>query len=246
MIANDWNNGYNRISMRIQNSIRAFTNPQKAKELQRFFKTGKGQYGEGDVFLGVVVPQIRSIVKQYPDATMDEIEILIASKYHEERLLALLLLVSKYKKGDTNQQKNIYNFYLSHTKQINNWDLVDLSALYIVGAYLSGKEKSVLISFAKSSSMWERRIAVLSTFFDIKNGDAKSALSIAEMLIGDTEDLIHKAVGWMLREVGKRCSREEEEIFLHKYYKIMPRTMLRYAIEHFDQEKRKRYLLGLV
>jgi 3-methyladenine DNA glycosylase AlkD len=238
-------NGYNN-PMKIQTTIRALANPKKAKDLQWFFKTGKGQYGEGDVFLGVVVPKVRALVKQFPEASLKEVETLLSSKYHEERMLGLLILVSQFEKGEEHKQKEIYTFYLNHTKYINNWDLVDLSALYIVGAYLHKKEKTVLVKLAKSNSMWERRISILSTFYDIRNGDPKSALLIAEMLIHDTEDLIHKAVGWMLREVGKRCSQDVEEKFLRSHYKTMPRTMLRYAIEHFEEGKRKKYLAGTI
>jgi len=229
--------------MRIQDSIRALADKKKAKGLQWFFKTGKGQYGEGDVFLGVVVPDIRKVAKGFSDASTDEIEILLSSTYHEERLLALFILVSQFGKGGADRRREIYTYYLKHTKHINNWDLVDLSALHIIGAYLHGKDKTILLKLARSRNMWERRISVLSTFFDIKNGNPAIALAVAEILVHDKEDLIHKAVGWMLREVGKRCSEEAEEEFLRKHLKTMPRTMLRYAIERFPEEKRRRYLL---
>jgi 3-methyladenine DNA glycosylase AlkD len=229
--------------MRIQDSLRALADTKKAKDLQWFFKTGKGQYGEGDVFLGVVVPKIRRVVKEFPDALPEEIEVLLLSKYHEERLLALLVLVSQFAKGNTERRKEIYAYYLKHTKYINNWDLVDLSAPRIVGEYLRGKDKMVLLKLARSSDIWERRIAVLSTFTDIKYGDPVIALAVAEILVHDKEDLIRKAVGWMLREIGKRCSEIIEEAFLRKYHKTMPRTMLRYAVERFSEQKRQHYLL---
>jgi 3-methyladenine DNA glycosylase AlkD len=232
--------------MRIRTELRALADPQKARDLQWFFKTGKGQYGEGDRFLGVVVPNIRKIVRAFPDVTGGEIEILLASVFHEERLLALLFLVRQFQNGDEEQKKEIYRYYLSHTKYINNWDLVDLSCGYIVGGYLHKKEKAILLRLAHSSNMWERRIAIVSTLFDIVKGDPETALTVAGILVHDKEDLIHKAVGWMLREVGKRCSEEKEESFLKKHYTTMPRTMLRYAIERFDEEKRKKYLLGMI
>jgi 3-methyladenine DNA glycosylase AlkD len=232
--------------MVIQQTIRSLANQKKAKDLQWFFKTGKGQYGEGDVFLGVVVPQVRALVKKYPDTPIEDINTLLSSIYHEERLLALLILVSQFEKGDAVKKKEIFSYYLKHTDRINNWDLVDLSAPRIVGAYLNGKGKTVRMKLARSKNIWERRIAVLSTFFDITHGNSEHALSIAEILIHDKEDLIHKAVGWMLREVGKRVGQNIEEEFLRKWYKTMPRTMLRYAIERFEEAKRKKYLTNAI
>jgi 3-methyladenine DNA glycosylase AlkD len=225
--------------------------PEKAVFLQRFFKTGKGEYGYGDIFLGLTVPQSRAIARKYKDLPLGEVEALLKSKYHEERLIALFLLVHNFKSGDEDVRKEIFDFYLSHTAYINNWDLVDSSAGYIVGEYLSisprvspGRNINILKQLASSKSLWERRIAIIATFAYIYKGRYEETFAVAELLLDDKEDLIHKAVGWMLREVGKRVSREEEEKFLLKHYKVMPRTMLRYAIEHFPEEERKRYLLG--
>ena len=215
--------------------------PKQAKILQRFFKTGKGEYGEGDVFLGIKVPTQRQITKKFNELRLAEVEKLLNSKIHEQRLVALFILVDKYKKAGDDEKKKIYNLYLKNTKNINNWDLVDLSAPNIVGAYLIDRPRGVLYKLAKSKNLWERRIATLATFTFIRNNDFKDALKIAEALLKDEHDLIHKAVGWMLREIGKR-NQEVEEKFLRKYYKQMPRTMLRYAIEKFKEDKRRFYL----
>lgn len=228
--------------LQIQTEIRKLADPEKAKNLMRFFKTGKGQYGYGDKFLGVIVPQVRILVKKYQNISFSQIVQLLKSQFHEERLLALLILVMQYKNGDEKKQKKIFDLYLKNKKYVNNWDLVDLSAQHIVGAGLDGKDKKLLFKLAASKNLWDRRISVLSTFFDIKKGNPKISLKIAEKLLGDKEDLIHKAVGWMLREVGKQCSQETAEKFLCKYAATMPRTTLRYAIERFSLEKRKQYL----
>ena len=218
-------------------------NPAKAKMLARFFKTGKGEYGEGDKFLGIMVPLQRELVKKYwQKMEISEILKLLQSPYHEERLIALLLLVKKFEAGNEKEKAEIFKVYLQNTKSINNWDLVDLTAPRIVGVYLEKKERKILYQLAHSKDLWEKRIAVLATFRFIKNKDAKEALKISEILLRDEHDLIHKAVGWMLREVGKRCGEEVEEKFLQKYSKTMPRTMLRYAIEKFPEKKRKKYL----
>jgi len=222
--------------------IRSLANSEKAKILAGFFKTGKGQYGEGDKFLGITVPQTRTVAKKYWQLPLAEVLQLLQSAFHEERLAALLILVLQYQKGDEKQRKKIFQAYLENTQWINNWDLVDLTADRIVGAYLADKPKDLLFKLAQSKLLWERRIAMLATFHEIKNGRSEIALAIAEKLLGDQEDLMHKAVGWMLREVGKRCSQEEEEKFLQKYIKVMPRTTLRYAIERFEEGKRLRYL----
>lgn len=223
--------------------IKKFADPQKAKFLARFFKTGKGEYGYGDVFVGLTVPQSRKIALHYSTLKLTEIQQLLQSKIHEERLIALLILVGNFQKGDAKTRKEIYDFYLSHTKHINNWDLVDLSADKIVGGYLLDKSRAVLKKLAASANLWERRIAVLSTFQFIKEKkEHNDTFVIAQMLLNDKHDLIHKAVGWMLREVGKRISESVEEEFLTKYYKQMPRTMLRYAIERFSESKRRFYL----
>lgn len=221
--------------------LKEIQDPEKAKILLKFFKTGKGQYGEGDIFLGIKVPEQRKIAKKYSSIPLDDISQLLKSKFHEFRLTSLLILVLKYKKEDFKRKKEIVEFYLSHMEDINNWDLVDSSAPYILGDFLLDKDKSILYRLAKSDNLWERRIAILSTFAFIKNNQFEDALNISEILLFDKHDLIHKAVGWMLREISKRDDRTEEE-FLEKHYRIMPRTMLRYAIEKFDKDKRKFYL----
>ena len=215
----------------IRSELHSLSDPAKARVLARFFKTGPGDYGEGDRFHGVVVPKIRSVVKAHRKAPGREIRKLLRSRFHEERLTALLILVDQYQRGDDFQKRDIYDLYLASTPYINNWDLVDLTAQHIVGAYLEGKETSVLMRLALSKSLWERRIAMLATFHFIRLGDSREALRIAELLLQDPHDLIHKAVGWMLREVGKRCSLKSECEFLDAHAAAMPRTMLRYAIE---------------
>lgn len=226
----------------LRRDLRKIADPKKAKILQRFFKTGKGQYGYGDVFLGVMVPDSRTVAKKYKDLSWKEISELLQSKIHEERLVAILLLVHNFNTGQESEKKRIYNFYLKHTKYINNWDLVDLSADKIIGGYLLGKDKKVLIRLAKSENLWEKRIAIMATFQFIKRQKSGSwTFKIAEILLSDKHDLIHKAVGWMLREVGKQISQKVEEKFLKRHHKQMPRTMLRYAIERFPEELRKEY-----
>jgi len=227
----------------IQKRLRQFATREKAKVLQGFFKTGPGEYGEGDVFLGVVVPDIRRVAKEYQGAPLREVARLLKSGIHEERLLALLMLVQAFVKGDEAAQKKIYDLYLKHTRYINNWDLVDLSAPNIVGSHLMDRSRNPLYTLAKSRDLWERRIAILSTFAFIKQNDHRDTLRIAAMLLDDDHDLIHKAGGWMLREVGKR-DLSSAESFLKQHYKKMPRTMLRYAIERFPEGKRQRYLNG--
>ena len=216
-------------------------NPQKAKILSRFFKTGKGEYGEGDIFLGITVPQTRAIAKKYTHLNLKDLEKLLSSKIHEYRLIALLILIENYKKASIENKNLIFNFYIKNTKFINNWDLVDLSAPHIVGNFLLDKDKSILYNLAKSSNLWEKRIAIISTYAFIRLYKFKHTLKISEILMNDNHDLIHKAVGWMLREVGKR-NKEVEEKFLNQHYMKMPRTMLRYAIEKFENNKRKKYL----
>jgi 3-methyladenine DNA glycosylase AlkD len=224
----------------IRQDLRKLASPEKAKISQRFFKTGKGQYGEGDVFLGITVPQSRKIAKKYYKLSFKETKQLLESKIHEERLIAILILVHLYQTNEK-LREDIVNFYLFHTTKINNWDLVDLSAHKILGAYLLDKDRKVLYKLAKSKNLWEKRIAIISTFHFIKNNQFKDTLKISEILLNDSHDLIHKAVGWMLREVGKK-DLEVEEKFLKKHYKKMPRTMLRYAIERFEERKRLKYL----
>jgi 3-methyladenine DNA glycosylase AlkD len=226
----------------ISAELRALSNPGKAKLLSSFFKTGVGEYGEGDRFLGVVMPQVRNVVKAHRQAAVKDVLILLHSRYHEERMTALLILVEQYGRGDESRRQAIYDLYLANTAWINNWDLVDLTAHHIVGRHLFGKDRSVLQKLARSKSLWERRIAMLSTFHFIGKGESRVALETAELLLHDPHDLIHKAAGWMLREVGKRCSMESECAFLDAHAAAMPRTMLRYAIERFPERLRSKYL----
>lgn len=225
----------------IQKRLRSFASKEKAALLRRFFKTGPGQYGEGDEFLGVMVPGARLVVKEFADAPLPEIAKLLRSSWHEERLLALLLLVHQFEKGDSGLRNKIYTLYLKNTRFINNWDLVDLSAPKIVGPYLEDRSRRPLYRLVRSRSLWERRIAILATFPYIRKGDFIDALALAGALLGDDHDLMHKAVGWMLREVGKKDVQALEG-FLRKHYGAMPRTALRYAIERFPEAKRKKYL----
>jgi len=229
----------------IHRKIQELGNSEKAKVLQRFFKTGPGEYGEGDVFVGVKVPELRKLAKEYQKITVKEVKQLLRSAIHEERLLALFILVLKYSKENEAEKKRIYELYLKNTQFINSWDLVDSSAHHIIGAFLVDKSKEPLYSLAKSMNLWERRISIISTFYFIKHDKYAETLKISEILLTDEQDLIHKAVGWMLREVGKRHMLTEEK-FLRKYYKRMPRTMLRYAIEKFPEDKRQRYLKGKI
>ncbi|NND90561.1 MAG: DNA alkylation repair protein [Granulosicoccus sp.] len=227
----------------IQNHLRSLADPEVAEKSQRFFKTGKGDYGEGDRFLGIRVPILRAQVTQYGELSLIEIGRLLKSNFHEERHFALMLLVRQFSKRDAVQRKAIYEFYLDNTRYINNWDLVDCSAPGIVGVYLEGNSRRLLYALAESTSLWERRIAIISTLHFIKKDDFADTLKISALLLNDGEDLIHKAVGWMLREVGNRDFSVEEK-FLKKNYRDMPRTMLRYAIEKFPGEMRKSYLDG--
>lgn len=223
----------------LKKDLQKLADPARAKILSRFFKTGKGEYGEGDVFLGIKVPEQRKMVNKYGDLTFTEIQSLLNSKVHEERLIALLILVHQYQKLEN--KKEVVDFYLKNTKYINNWDLVDLSAPNILGDYFLDKDKKTLYQLARSKDWGERRISILSTFTFIRNNHYEDALKISEILLGDQHDLIHKAVGWMLREIGKRDQVVEEK-FLQKHYSQMPRTMLRYAIEKFGERKRRAYL----
>jgi 3-methyladenine DNA glycosylase AlkD len=226
---------------KIKSDLQSLKNPEKAKILSRFFKTGKGQYGEGDVFLGINVPDQRRIAKKHPDLSLKDLRKLLSSKIHEYRLTSLFILTIKYYKADITFKKELFKFYINNIKNINNWDLVDGSAPYILGDYLLENDRSLLYKMAKSDNVWKRRIAIMTTFRFIKNNEFEDALNISEMLLKDKHDLIHKAVGWMLREIGKKDHKIEEQ-FLRKHYKAMPRTMLRYAIERFDVNKRRSYL----
>ncbi len=224
--------------------LQKIADPIKAKNYARFFKTGKGEYGEGDNFLGVVVPNQRQIAVKYKDLSLVDLQKLLSSNIHEYRLTALFILVSQYKQFKKDKEKRgvIIKFYLKNTKNINNWDLVDSSAHYILGDYLlDKKDRSILYKLAKSKNLWERRIAIISTFAFIRARQFDNTIKISEILLKDKHDLIHKAVGWMLREVGKR-NKKVEEGFLQKYYRQMSRTMLRYAIEKLPENERKRYL----
>jgi 3-methyladenine DNA glycosylase AlkD len=221
--------------------LRTLASPELATSSARFFKTGPGQYGEGDIFIGVKVPVLRKLARELRELPLEEVEFLLRSPIHEERLLALLILVLVATKADPTQKRAIFDFYLSNTRFINNWDLVDSSAPALVGAYLLDKSRKPLVVLAKSESLWERRIAIVATQHFIRNKQFDDTLKISRMLLADKEDLIHKATGWMLREVGKK---HEPTLysFLDEHKAVMPRTMLRYAIERFSSEK-KRYFL---
>jgi len=228
----------------IRSKLRKLGNKQKARILQGFFKTGQGGHGKGDIFIGVRVPEIRKLAGKYQDMSTTDVQKLLKSPLHEERLLALIILVIKYSKGNDVVKKRIYKLYLKNTRHINNWDLVDLTAEKIVGDYLTDKSKEPLYKLAKSNSLWERRISIMATFHFIKQNNFVQTLIVAKMLLKDKEDLIHKAVGWMLREIGKRHLSTEEK-FLNEHSQEMPRTMLRYAIERFPESKRQGYLKGI-
>ncbi len=225
----------------VQARLRSLGDPKDASFLTRYFKTGPGEYGEGDLFIGVRVPVVRKIAAEFKTLPTPEVVRLLHSNIHEERLTALVILILQTAKSDVETRKKAYDLYLANSGYINNWDLVDLSAPQIVGAYLEERSRRPLYRLAKSSSLWERRISILATFRFIKRNDFDDTLKIAEMLLNDREDLIHKAVGWMLREVGKR-NQNALEAFLDEHGRVMPRTMLRYAIEKFPEKKRQAYL----
>lgn len=216
-------------------------NPDDAVFLQRFFKTGPGQYGEGDQFLGIRVPMTRTLAREFADLPLSDIEKLLHDKWHEARVLALVLLTNQYARADAPERSKVYRIYLANTARINNWDLVDLSAPGIVGAHLETRSRAPLDTLAKSRSVWERRIAIVATYYFIRRDEFDDTLRIATTLLGDSHDLIHKAVGWMLREVGKRDERVLER-FLDEHALAMPRTALRYSIERMSPAKRKRYM----
>jgi len=229
----------------IRAELQGLANPKRAAVSLSFFKTGPGQYGEGDKFLGLSVPQMRQLARKYRALDDDAALELLASPWHEERLVALLLLVDGYKRGDEKRRHRIHRAYLANTRWINNWDLVDSSAEYVIGQHLDAEEIALLQKLAPSKDLWERRIAIVATFHFIKRNEFRPTLKIATMLLDDSHDLIHKAVGWMLREVGKR-DRKVLDAFLERSYKTMPRTMLRYAIERHPESIRKRYLAGTI
>lgn len=226
---------------RIKSDLKEASNPEKAVILARFFKTGRGEYGEGDIFWGITVPIQRNIAKKHSDTKLDDIAKLLTDPVHECRLTALLILVQQYSKGSEPQKKQIAEFYLDNTASINNWDLVDLSADRILGHYLMDKDRSVIYRLAESSMLWEQRIAVLTTFHFIKNNDFGDTISLCEKFLTHRHDLIHKATGWMLREAGKRDISVLLN-FLDRHHKIMPRTMLRYSIEKLDDAQKKKYM----
>ena len=229
----------------VQEQLRALADPQTAQILQRFFKTGPGEYGEGDRFHGIKVPVVRKVANEFASLRLTEIRKLLRSALHEERLAALLILVRRFSNAEVKEKKRVYDFYLRHTQHINNWDLVDLSADKIVGAYLYEHSRAPLYTLAGSQLLWDRRIAIIATLHFIRHHDFDDTIGLAERLRDDNHDLIHKAVGWMLREVGKRNQSALEE-FLQEHYRQMPRTMLRYAIERFSEHRRKAYLQGMI
>lgn len=228
---------------KLREDLKSVSTKDRAKGCQRFFKTGKGEYGEGDVFIGARVPDCRKIAKKYKELSFIDLKELILSLIHEERLIALFILVNKYEKGDLKMREKVFKFYLKNKKGINNWDLVDSSAHKILGRWISENKKEfpLLKKLAKSENLWDRRISIIATAWFIKMGDFKPTFQIAKILLRDKEDLIHKAVGWMLREVGKK-DKVGEVMFLEKHKDEMPRTMLRYAIERFPLEERRYFL----
>ena len=225
----------------LRRKLQTAGDPTKAAFHLRFFKTGPGEYGEGDRFRGITVPVLRKLCREYQSMPTAELVALLNSDFHEDRLLALIILVRQFERGDDGERRRIYDLYLANTSYINNWDMVDCSAPNIVGAYLRERSRAPIHRMAKSANLWERRIAALATFHFIRRGDFDDGLRVAKTLLNDEEDLIHKAVGWMLREIGSRNMAVEEK-FLRLHYKTMPRTMLRYAIEKFPEPKRRRYL----
>ncbi len=232
--------------MKAREEIRALANKEIAQHSLRFFKTDKGEYGHGDLFLGVRAPKIRLIAKKHIDISITDMKTLIQSKYHEERFLGLIILVNKYAKTKDKKNRNqLYKIYVSSFKYINNWNLVDVTCPHVTGKHLIDKDRTILYKWAKSEDLWTKRIAMVSTFSFIRKNDLEDTFKIAEILLHDEHDLIHKAVGWMLREAGKR-DLKREETFLKKYYKTMPRTMLRYSIEKFPETKRQKYLKGTI
>jgi len=223
-------------------ALQKLGSPEKARLAARYFKTGAGEYGAGDTFIGVTVPMLRKLATSYEHLSMDDLETLLTGPIHEERMAALLILVRQFGHGDEQTKRSVYDFYISHTEWVNNWDLVDCSAEYIVGSWLEDKNEKILETLAHSPLVWERRIALLATFHYIKQGDSIEALKIISIVLHDKHDLIQKATGWMLREIGKRCGEDIEKGFLDKYYKTMPRTTLRYAIERLPANVRAHYL----
>jgi len=229
----------------IRKRLEALADPDAAQFAQRFFKTGAGEYGEGDLFRGIRVPVLRKLSVTLDNTSLPEVIRLLSSDYHEDRLLALLLLMRRFQRGKEQDQESIYNLYLAHTHLINNWDLVDISAAHIVGRFLYFRDRSPLYTLVNSGSLWERRIAITATFHFIRQGEFTDTIALSEILLRDPEELLHKATGWMLREVGKRDVAVLES-FLLKHCRSMPRVMLRYAIERFPEERRQQYLKGFL
>lgn len=230
-------------ALKVKSELKLLANPEKAKFLKGFFKTGKGQYAEGNLFLGIKVPDQRKVAKKFKNLTLSEIKKLLGSRVHEHRLTALFILVNQYEKADLREKERLYNFYLENLDGVNNWDLVDSSCYKIVGDYLLDKPilRRSLYNMAKSKNLWERRIAIVSTYRFIKDGQLKDTLKISEILIEDEHDLIHKAAGWMLRELGKQ-DLSALESFLEEHASRMPRTMLRYSIEKMNKDKRSYFM----
>ncbi len=228
---------------KIKQQLKQWADPEQAAHLQRFFKTGPGQYGEGDRFLGIRVPQLRQLARAHADLSLAKVAKLVQSNIHEQRMVALLILTYQYTRASAEQRAAIYETYLEAAPWINNWDLVDVTAPNIVGAFLMDRDKAILHRLARSHNLWQRRIAIVATLYFIKQNHFDATLKIAHMLLADDQDLIHKAVGWMLREVGKRDLKMMEE-FLKPRYPKMPRTMLRYAIEKLPEPRRQAYLKG--
>jgi 3-methyladenine DNA glycosylase AlkD len=226
---------------KLKKELEILSNEEKAKIHSRFFKTGKGEYGEGSIFLGITVPVLRKVAQKYQKISFNELQELLNDKIHTHRFVAIVILVEKYKKGTEKKKKEIYEFYLKNYDNINNWDLVDVSAPHIIGNYLLNKDRSILYKFAKSDHLWKKRIAIISTFTFIRVNQFEDTIKISKILLNDKHDLIHKACGWMLREMGKKNQKTLEK-FLDENIKNMPRTMLRYSIEKFEETKRKEYL----
>jgi 3-methyladenine DNA glycosylase AlkD len=233
------------VNAAIERELESLADPGHAAILLRFFKTGPGEYGEGDRFRGIRVPALRKMARKYRDLPLPEAGGLLQSPFHEDRLLALLILIHRYYQGEASDRDSIHRLYLEHARLVNNWDLVDASAPHLLGHYLQDRPKGLLTRLAASAVLWERRMAVMATFPFIKTGEFDETLRVACLLLGDPEDLIHKAVGWMLREVGKRDV-AVAEAFLQAHYRQMPRTMLRYAIERLPEARRQAYLKGAV
>jgi len=229
-------------AQQVREQLYRLRKPEKAAFFPRFFKTGPGQYGEGDQFIGVVVPDIRKVSKAFRTLSEKETLTLLSSPIHEERMAALFIMIEQFQRGTAAEKKRLHQLYLRQSRYVNNWDLVDLSARVLIGEYLAADDISLLRRLAKSSNLWEQRMAILATFTFILQGNSEPTLEVAEMLVNHPHDLIQKAVGWLLREVGKRNSLKVEKAFLDKHAKQMPRTMLRYAIERFPETDKKHYM----